>query len=86
MVGNREEMQTDLFLHTNLSTPRFANSYILDLETFTSQMRKYPISQIWKLLHLRGFGENLKLLEFERMLGLRTMIHKHLVHATNETP
>jgi hypothetical protein len=65
----------DIFLlHTNLSTPGFANSYILDLETFTSQMRKSLISQIWKLLHLGGSGENLELLEFERMLGLRTMI------------
>jgi hypothetical protein len=75
MVGNREEMQIDLFLHTNLSMPRFANTYILDLETVTSQMRKSAISQIWKLLCLGGFVENFKLLEFERMLGLRTMIH-----------
>jgi len=84
-----EGMQTDIFLHTNLSTPRFANSYILDLETFTSWIRKSLISQIWKLLHLGGYGENLKLLEFERMLGLRTVIHtsiwcmqpmKHLSH------
>ncbi len=41
----------------------------MDLETFTSQMwRKSQISWIWKLLHLRGFGENLKFFEIKRML------------------
>jgi hypothetical protein len=46
VLGSRGEMQTDLFLLcTRLSTLRFANSYILDLETFTSQMwRKSRIS------------------------------------------
>jgi hypothetical protein len=66
-------MQTDLFLLcTKVSMLRFANSYILDLETFTSQMwRKSQISWIWKLLHFRGFGENLKFFEIERMLRWR---------------
>jgi hypothetical protein len=66
-------MQTDLFLLcTKVSMLRFANSYILGLETFTSQMwRKSRISWIWKLLLLRGFGENLKFFEIERMLRWR---------------
>jgi hypothetical protein len=83
--GQAGEMQMNRWLGTEKrckqifsSTPRFANSYIWDLETFTSQMRKSLISQIRKLLQLGGFGENLKLLEFERMLGLRTMIHRSI--------
>jgi hypothetical protein len=37
MLESRGEMPTDLFhLCTKLSMLRFANSYILDLETFTS--------------------------------------------------
>jgi hypothetical protein len=73
MLGSRGEMQTDLFLVcTKVSMLRFANSYILGLETFTSQMwRKSRISWIWKLLFLRGFGENLKFFEIERMLTWR---------------
>jgi len=73
MLGSRGEMQTDLFLVcTKVSMLRFANSYILGLETFTFQMwRKSWISWIWKLLLLRGFGENPKFFEIKRMLRWR---------------